>query len=84
MVVLRLLAACLVAGAAGLLLLLSTTFGSGGFGGSLPNEHEALSQVLLLLAVVAPGALLWLTGAGGWAVVGLQVALVVAGVRLGG
>lgn len=83
MALLRLLVSCLVAAASGLLFLLSVTFGSGGFGGSLQNEHEALAQTLLVLAAIAPASLLWIAGSKGWVIIGLQFALVLLGVRLG-
>lgn len=82
MAALRLLLSCLIATGAGFLFGLSVTFGSGGFGGSLPNEYEALSQSLLVLAMLAPASLMWLTSSAGWAVLVLQVVLVFIGVRL--
>lgn len=83
MAALRVLLGCLLAMGAGFIFLLSVTFGSGGFGGSLPNEYEALSQSLLFLAMLAPASLMWFTGSTGWAVLILQVVLIFMGVRLG-
>lgn len=83
MAALRLLLGCLLAMGAGFILLLSVTFGSGGFGAGLPNAYEALSQSLLVLAMLAPASLMWWRGSTGWAVFALQVVLIFLGMRLG-
>ena len=81
---LAVLASLAVAAAALFVLGVSVAFGSSGFGGpSVDPSREAVAQGLLVAGALAPAAAVLLRGPRLWLVVAAQVALLVAGVRLG-